>query len=69
MPRTDPIITINGVQLSDGEAMALRVAITAYHAQMAKPNALGNDTVGENIRKGYLSNLGRVQNIIFLNQG
>lgn len=68
MPLTNPVlpnwteadITINGTKLSFGQAMALRVAATDFHKQMAQLDALGSDENGRGIAKGYSDRLAEV---------
>jgi len=50
---SEPTITVNGVTLSESQAMAMRVAITAHLDNMSNEGALGDDEVGEAIRKAY----------------
>jgi len=42
----EPEITINGERLTDSQAMAVRVAITNFHAETADKHALGTDEHG-----------------------
>lgn len=51
--RNEPNITVNGFQLSVGEAMTVRVAISNLFHEMKKPGALGDDEVGVDIANGY----------------
>ncbi|MCV9964042.1 hypothetical protein OIU34_19360 [Pararhizobium sp. BT-229] len=46
-------VVINGVKLTPGQSMALRVACTSYLSDMSEPGKLGNDEHGETMRKGY----------------
>jgi hypothetical protein len=39
----EPVITINGEQLTGAQAMSVRVAITNFHAETAHPHAIGTD--------------------------
>jgi hypothetical protein len=40
---TEPTITINGYELTPAQAMAVRVAVTSFHAEMSYilPDAIG----------------------------
>ena len=49
----EPDITINGVVLSFGQAMALRVAASTFLMEMSQPDPLGNDGAGRGIANGY----------------
>ena len=35
---TEPVITINGTRLSEGQAMAVRVAVTNFHMRLTNKN-------------------------------
>lgn len=50
---TEPKITINGMDLTEGEAMTMRVAITFFLDDISSRNALGSDDVGKGIASGY----------------
>lgn len=52
-----PKITINGHELTESERMTMFVAIQSFGNEMLKEGALGNDEMGESIRKGYLQNI------------
>ena len=60
----EPEITINGTNLTPGQAMAVRVAITSYHSKMADPNALFDDDHGHTMTKLYRQRLGEVLKLI-----
>lgn len=49
----EPEIIINGVKLSDGQAMSVRVAVAGFNHETANPEALGKDVRGRAITKGY----------------
>jgi len=49
----EPKITVNGVELSVGEAMTVRVAVNNLLHDMLRPGALGFDKVGVDIAHGY----------------
>lgn len=61
---TEPLITISGRQLTEAQAMAVRVAITAYHQEMADPVALGDDEDGRRMTEAYRDRLTEVLQII-----
>lgn len=65
MSMPEPQITINGVALTQAQAMAVRVAITSYHSEMCNPTALGEDATGRGITKGYHTRLSEVLSLIF----
>ncbi len=56
----EPTITINGRPLTPSEAMAVRVAISSYHGEMADPTALGDDEHGRAMVAAYRRNLSAV---------
>ena len=53
----EPRITINGTALSAAQAMAVRVAVTNFHAEMSNPDFAAQ--VGP-IAEGYAARLGEV---------
>lgn len=57
---TEPHITINGQSLSEGQAMAVRVAISDFISDMAQPEALGGDEHGIAMAKAYQERLSEV---------
>jgi hypothetical protein len=50
---TEPKITVNGVELSVGQAMTLRVALTSFIFGM-KEDGLGDDEHGIAMASGYI---------------
>jgi len=62
----EPDITINGVKLTQGQAMTIRVALQTYAIDMSQPDALGSDATGRSIAKGYLRNISSINDIIAL---
>jgi hypothetical protein len=61
---TEPIITVNRQMLTVAQAMAVRVAITSFHTEMADQNALGDDDHGRAMAKAYRERLDEVLTII-----
>lgn len=54
-------VTINGVTLSNGQAMAVRVAISQFFSEMsADPMACGEDDHGIAMTRLYKENCGAV---------
>lgn len=64
MTEGEPTITINQQMLTKGQAMAVRVAITNMHAEMADQTALGDDEHGRAMVKAYRERLDEVLKII-----
>ena len=60
----EPTITINGITLSQGQAMTLRVALQHFLMDMPKPNALGDDEVGQSIANGYKTTAQQINHLI-----
>lgn len=58
----EPIKTLNGVTLSVGQALALRVAIGAYQAFMSE-EGLGDDEMGKGMTSAYQGRLQELQEI------
>lgn len=61
---TEPVITINGRTLIEPQAMAVRVAITSYHAELQDPDHLGSDRDGRRLTHAYRDRLAEVLSII-----
>lgn len=61
---TEPKITINGKDLNQAQAMAVRVAISSFQTEMAPDGALGEDAAGEAIRQGYSSRISEVLTVM-----
>jgi hypothetical protein len=58
-------IVINGVELTEGQSMTLRVAVTNLHSQMASdPDRLGTDDNGRTLTKGYRERSAEVLSLI-----
>lgn len=49
----EPIITVNGIKLTEGQAMTVRVALMIYGLEL-QGNGLGEDETGKAICEGYL---------------
>ncbi len=60
---SESLITINGVLLSEGQSLSVRVAIESFIIQL-KIDGLGNDDRGNQITKSYLERLGEIQELI-----
>jgi len=56
-------IIINGVELTLGQSMTLRVALQSF-AMDLKENGLGSDEMGKSIAKGYLARISEMNNLI-----
>lgn len=52
---SEPVITINGITLTEAQAMTVRVSVTNFRSRMDSRGALGKDETGEAIRQGYLA--------------
>ncbi len=60
----EPIITINGQQLTNAQAMTVRVAITSFAADLVE-EGLGDDETGREIAQGYWDRLKELHLLIF----
>jgi hypothetical protein len=49
----EAVITINGVRMTPGQSMVIRVAVMQMHAEMAQPLALGSDDRGISLATTY----------------
>jgi len=52
---SEPDVIVNNVQLTGGEAMTLRVAVSCFLSDMVV-NGLGDDEAGKVIAEGYIKN-------------
>jgi len=59
----EPIITINGKQLTQGQSMTVRAALNAFTVDL-KNEGLGEDEIGLSILKGYLRNIQQINEMI-----
>lgn len=64
MSEREPAITINGVSLSVGQSMAVRVAVSAFHADMCGDTPLGDDGHGRAMQRHYRERLDEVIEIM-----
>lgn len=62
----EPRIIINGIDLSPGAAMTVRVAIEHFATDLLE-DGLGQDKVGVAICKGYLDRINEIRKAIFPN--
>ena len=53
MLHKEPCVQINGVQLSVGEAMSVRVAVNAFLRELQDDDALGEDEHGRAMTQLY----------------
>jgi hypothetical protein len=60
----EALITIGGVELTEAQSMALRVAITTQVERMAQENVLGDDELGKAMAQGYRDRSSEVLNLI-----
>lgn len=65
MNTDEPQIEINGKMLNAAQAMAVRVACTSFHAQLATdPDSLGDDDHGRLMTGLYVQRLSEVARIM-----
>lgn len=61
----EPIIIINGVKLTPGEAMTVRVALETWAMELQNdPGCLGVDEHGRRMVAGYLSAIRDIRRIM-----
>ncbi|PHM72249.1 hypothetical protein [Xenorhabdus sp. KJ12.1] len=60
----EPTIVINGIYLDEGQAMAIRTAVTSYLSYL-RENRHGDDEHGKKISELYRDRLSEVQDIMF----
>lgn len=65
---TEANIVINGVELTNAQSMALRVAVTTFNGDMASdPDRLGTDEHGRTMTKAYRERTAEILSLIFRN--
>jgi hypothetical protein len=52
---TEADVSINGVALSVGQSLTLRVALNSFLCDTSRPNSLGKDHIGQSLRTNYLA--------------
>lgn len=60
----EPKITVNGVPLTEAQAMAMRVAVAHFSMDLSA-NGLGEDETGKAIAAGYLARIVEVNKLMF----
>lgn len=60
-------ISINGVELSEGQAMTLRVALQSFASETQEENSLGNDKYGQKLAAAYNARANEVIELLFAN--
>lgn len=61
---SEPTITVNGTELSDGQAMTVRVALETFALTLFH-EGLGQDETGTAICRGYLARIEEVRGMMF----
>jgi hypothetical protein len=61
---SEPRITINGQELSEGQATTIRVAIESFAADL-RSDGLGDDDHGRKMVAGYMARLNEIRDLIF----
>ena len=59
----EPAITINGVRLTESQAMTVRVAIEAFASDM-NSGLLGKDAHGKAMAQGYLARINEIRKVM-----
>ena len=60
----EPFIKINGRQLSEAEAMTMRVALESFAISLAE-DGLGEDSHGKTMVRLYLKNIESIRRVMF----
>ncbi|MCK9459496.1 MAG: hypothetical protein M0R80_07650 [Proteobacteria bacterium] len=58
-----PKITINGVELTTGQAMTIHVALQSFAEYLQPQDVLGDDDHGKFMRDGYLNGIQEINKI------
>ena len=64
---SEPTITVNDTELSEGQAMTVRVALETF-ALMLSHEGLGEDETGIAICRGYLARIEEIRAMMFRNK-
>lgn len=59
----EAIVTVNGVQLTVGQSMALRVAIGSF-AESMRVNGLGDDPHGKAMAEAYVARASEIEELM-----
>jgi hypothetical protein len=59
----EPVITVNGKSLTQGQAMTIRVALNSFAMDLAE-NGLGDDDHGKTMVKLYTQNASEILSIM-----
>lgn len=62
--KDEPRISINGAELSVGQAMTIRVAIESFAADLVD-EGLGDDEHGKKMTDAYLQNIAAIRKLMF----
>ena len=57
-------ITINGVRLTDGQSISLRVAVLTFMLDLNDPDSLGEDPHGRLMTSGYKERLSEILGLL-----
>jgi len=60
----EPTIIINGVRLTESQAMTVRVAIESFASDM-NSGLLGKDVHGKALAQGYLARVNEIRKVMF----
>ena len=60
----EPTVVINDVELTSGEAMAVRVALEAFSTSLME-DGLGDDDHGKAMVKGYMKNIESIRKSMY----
>lgn len=62
--KNEPSIIINGIKLSDGAVMTIRVALESFWIDL-KADGLGNDNHGKNMAVAYKGQINHIRDLMF----
>lgn len=64
----EPKIIINGKEMSEGESMTIRVALSSFFVELQDNDALGKDKIGREIARLYRENMYGIFEVMRSNQ-
>lgn len=62
----EPEIVMNGVTLTYGQSMAVRVALESFASDLSM-KGLGDDEMGKELTEGYLKNIREIRKALYKN--
>jgi hypothetical protein len=65
---SEPRITVNGTELTEAQALAVRLALGAFQVALMRPDSLGEDDIGRTTAADYMQSIVEI-NMLMLTKG